>query len=163
MLIHSILRGVIMEIEKNEGIIYLSLSEYEAAKAGLCYDTFEKGDRPTEEFLKKILSILRKSGLLEEKDNRLDIEVSETEEGLMISISERGRLRHEKVSIFSEPAGLALALGEISGNGTHCELWKCGERYAVISESENEDQRILAAKIREYGKMLSDSPFDCII
>ena len=153
-----------MDIEKSEGAVYLSLTDEEAEKAGLCYDTFEKGHGPTEEFLRRILPVLRKKGLLDGQENSLDVEVIETEEGLMISISEHGRLRNERVSIFSDPTELALALGDIcSGAGNKCELWKCGGCYAVISETEETDQRILAAKIREYGKLLSDSPFDCII
>ena len=157
-------RGVDMEIEKTDNIIYLSLTDEEADRAGLSYDTFEKGNGPTEDFLRRVLSLLRRRGLLEAQDNSLDVEVSETEEGLMISISERGRVRHEKVSLFSDPAELAVTLGDISTEKhPRCELWKCGGCYAVISESEVTDQRILAAKIREYGKLLSDSPFDCII
>ena len=156
-------RGVLMNIEKKYGRIELSLTDEEADKAGLCYDTFEKGDRPTEDFLKSVLRMLRQERLLEGGDNRLDIEVSETEEGLMISISERGKLRREKVCIFTEPAELALALGDISsGDRPHCELWKCGGCYAVISESKDADQTVLAAKIREYGNLLSDSPFKFI-
>ena len=161
--VHSINRGVLMEIEKRNGRIVLSLSDSEADEAGLCYETFEKGDRPTEVFLRSVLARLRDEGLLERGNDCLDIEVSETEDGLMISISERRRLRRERVSIFTEPAELALALGDISaGEHPRCELWKCGGCYAVISESAEADQMILAAKIREYGKLLSDSPFELI-
>ena len=156
-------RGVLMNIEKKHGRIELSLTDEEADEAGLCYDTFEKGDRPTEEFLRSVLGMLRRERLLEGRDNRLDIEVSETEDGLMISITERGKLRREKVSIFTEPAELALALGELADEESpYCELWKCGDCYAVISESEETDQTVLAAKIREYGNLLSDSPFEFI-
>lgn len=153
-----------MEIERRNGRIELSLTDDEAERAGLCYDTFEKGDRCTEEFLRTALAVLRRRGMLSESENRLDIRVSETEEGLMISITERSAHQPERVSIFTDPTQLALALGEISScQDSRCELWKCGGCYAVISCSSDIDQRILAAKIREYGKLLSDSPFDIII
>lgn len=153
-----------MKIRRQGEKIILTLGTAEARELGLSCDRFEKGDRPTESFVGNILALLKRKGLLGEEDNRLDIEASETAGGLTVSITKRKPPACAEVIIFSEPSELEKCLDMLCGekSGRH-ELWKCGGYYALIAEGcGSSGQKVLAAKIREYGKLLSDSPFELI-
>ena len=154
-----------MKIRKQTDKIRLTLSAGEAEALGLCYESFELGDKPTERFIGNVLDMLRRKGLLDAEDSRIDFEVSETDCGLLMIIGKRKSSAGAAVSLFSDPFELPQLLqGLCPGSGV-CELWKFGNRYALITEGDSSQEkggRILAAKIREYGKLLSDSPLELI-
>lgn len=144
--------------------IFISLSATEAAGAGLSCENFGKDDRETRSFLVTVLELLRKKGLIGASPSRLDIEVSEEKGGLGMRIREK-LMQNVTVVLFEDPTELEASLGGLSGE-PQCQLWKTETGYALIAEGSSIEadpfQMILAAKIREYGKKLSDSPFDLI-
>lgn len=156
-----------MEMTKTDKGAVLRLSRRECADAGLSFESFGKNDAATERFLAAALTILRERGFLDSTSDTLDIDVAEDEDGLTISLSFRSSRENVCVVRFDLPEELEAALHEIPQECMdRCSLWTCGEGYALIAEGKSaprsQQDRIIAAKIREHEKLLSCSPFELI-
>ena len=155
-----------MDISRTDKGARLRLSRQECKDAGLTFEKFGKDDEATERFLVAALGILRDQGLISRNSDTLDIDVAEDSEGMDVVLSFRNSESSVRVVRFSSPESFEAALHSISGEGLICTLWKDTDEYALIFEScdlcADSGEKILAAKIREHGKMLSCSPFELI-
>ncbi|MBR4555674.1 MAG: hypothetical protein IKO27_08810 [Ruminococcus sp.] len=155
-----------MDIGISGGRIRLRFSGKELREAGLSFESFGGDGSHTESFLAAVLALLKKKGYLRRNADLLDIEASEEEDGLTLFICERRR-GGVTVKLFRSPKELDTVLNSLCcGSEPDCELWKYSDGYALIAKGcsfpENGEELILAAKIREYGEKLSDSPFRLI-
>ena len=152
-----------MRINKLGRYIRVSVSAEECRRAGSSFERLPKDNRQAGEFLASLLTDLRKRELISCMTGRIDIEVEEEGSGLLLTVSEPGHSLPAAAVVFSDPCELERLINELcSDPEKKCSLWKTDAGYALITESEDlpdvPSQRILAAKIREYGKLLSDSP-----
>ena len=156
-----------MEITRTSGGVRLGLTYEEMDEAELSFESFEKGDRATERFLSALLAMLRQQGYITAGPSRLDVEVSETEDGMSLNIIQKDILICERVLLFDDPAEFESKLHELCSDVEgSCELWKYGSGYALITKTDETQpdpkQSILSAKLREHGRLLSRRPFDLI-
>jgi len=155
-----------MDISRTRSGARLILSRQECREAGLSFESFGKDDAATGKFLAAALNLLRDRGYLCRNTDTLDIDVSETGEGLEISLSFRKGESGIRVVRFSCPESFEAALHSVTDKVSGCALWKTSEGYALIFETADQsgdpEERVIAAKIREHGKMLSCSPYELI-
>lgn len=155
-----------MDISRTEKGARLRLSRQECREAGLSFESFGKNDAATERFLVAALGILRERGLIGKSPDTLDIDVAEDTDGMDILLGFRNAEKSVRVVRFCLPESFEAALHSVSGENLGCSLWSIPDGYALIFESrslpQDSDEKILAAKIREHGKMLSCSPFELI-
>ena len=157
-----------MEMYSCAGGTRLELTADEMEAAGLRFDTFGKGDDATDRFIPAVLSLLRDRGYFPESVRLIDIEVSETEGGMTLFITERKPSQRVKVVFFTEPSEFEFSLHELISDGEEpvCELRKLGGSYVLIASSESypksESMAILAARLAEHGTLLSREPYRLI-
>lgn len=169
-------------ISMNSAIVILTAEE--AAELGISFDSFEKENPETKSFLTCTLAVLQETGLFDASAESVSVEVYEQNDaGLVVYISSVkkaktnispvliGFLSESPLFFFKNAPEIYEALNDkiISS-----ELYKINNNYALIISVNctkataqkklskvppNINNPIKAAKIREYGKLLSDSPF----
>lgn len=152
-----------MIVTKVGRYVRVSVSAEECSRAGIGFGSFTRGSKQAEAFLASLLADLRERKELSRGCGRISIEIEEDGTGLLLVICEAKPTLPAAAAVFTDPRELdSLITGLCAGQDCQCSLWKTDSGYALIAESEElpdiSSQKILAAKIREYGKLLSDSP-----
>lgn len=175
----------VQPISADKAMIILTASE--ASKLGISFQSFEKDNPQTKSFLTCTLAILRESGLFRCSSDSLSVEVYEqSDNGLVIYLSsdrpkpeatstligfysKTPAFFFENAKFIQESVGdkiISSRLYEINGGyGLMLELdcTKSTARRRLSKLPPNITNRIKAEKIREYGNLLSDSPFNLFI
>lgn len=164
------------------------LTASEAAELGISFENFEKENMQTKAFLTYVLTMMAEAGLLALKTTSISVEVFEQENSSLI-IYIMGKTAKAKDK---EPTDLCFsaqkpytlfqivpeATKALEGKIISSELYEYSSHYMLIISvtctkktaqkrlGENPadiTNPVTIAKIREYGKLLSDSPFNLFI
>lgn len=176
----------VQPISTDSAMIVLTASE--ASQLGISFKSFEKENPETKSFLTYTLAILQESGLFKSSTTSVSVEVYEqSDAGLVIYLSAAGKPKPASApvligfcaknpSFFFDNAPYILEslrdkintseLYEINGGyalilGLDCTKSTAQRRLSRLPA--NVTNRIKAEKIREYGNLLSDSPFNLFI
>ena len=148
-----------MEIHTVDGGAKVELTIKDMREAGLSFESFRRGDEATERFLSSLFMVLRSEGALPAESLRLDVEVSETAEGMELRVRAGERRSGARVIYFNDPGEYEEALSRMKRLCEETELWKHAGRYALIGSSEcspgSAEERLRAAVIREHGELLA--------
>lgn len=168
--------------------VKITVTEKEAAELGISFDSFEKENAETKAFLTYTLTILKETGVITLDSSSISVEVYEQEDkSLIIYISsQNARNTSDKIiqltlfenfpqNFFDKIPPIINSVGEkISAS----ELFWYNEKYFLIIKlkcsktflrknlpkaSGMISNPIKTEKIREYGKLLSDSPIELFI
>ncbi len=156
-----------MEIQViNESCAKIELSSEECAVFGIDYDSFSGNDTASRLFIASVLEKIREMELSSAAADKLTAEIfKRSGGGLIIYISGKGmRLKRragERLCFCDTPEQVIGLLQRIP-EPESAELYKYGSRYALILR-EYDRRRVtepyICAKIKEYGELLSDTPF----
>lgn len=163
--------------------VKISVSKSEAAKLGISFESFGKDDPETAAFLTYVVAVLRETKLLPLDSSSITVEVyGQQNKSLIILISSHSKEKpplNMIAAVHTDPADffdtlpkiMSLLDNKISGG----ELYAYNDAYALVLLTEASltfcrkklsklrcisFDRIKNAKIREYGKLISDSPLD---
>lgn len=164
------------------------LTASEASQLGINFKSFEKENPETKSFLTYTLAILQEAGLFSSSAASVSVEVYEqSDDGLVIYLSAADKPKPapnptligfcaKTPSFFFDNSSYILEalrdriisseLYEINGGyalilGLNCTKSTAQRRLSGLPA--NITNRIKAEKIREYGNLLSDSPFSLFI
>lgn len=149
--------------------VRVRLSADECARLGLNYADFSPESLSARLFIATVLTRLHAEGTVSDYPQKLTAEVFEDSGGLAVYISGRGLSCRtaenepdgaETVLLMKTPAEVIAAAGRLSENA-HAELYSFGNGYALaadVSLRGGSRSELLAAAVREYGRLLTDAP-----
>ena len=150
--------------------VRLGLDSEECAALGISYESFSPSSGSARLFIAAALTKLEAMGVLSGRPQKLTAEVFEDEGGLAVYISGKGlscRAKQaaengqtENVLLLKTPADVISAAGRLDTDA-HAGLYSFRGGYALISAGSlpgGKASAVLSAKIKEYGKLLSDTP-----
>lgn len=163
--------------------VKIAVSESEAEKLGVSFDSFDKDNSETKAFLTYVVAVLRETRLLPIDSSSITVEVYEQQNKSLIIVISSNTSQKPVFTVISavhtDPADffdtLPVILSALENKINGGELYLLDETYALVILTEASMtfcrkklsklpcisfERIKNAKIREYGKLLSDSPFD---
>ncbi len=146
----------------------ITVDAEECQEMGISYLSFSPDSVSARIFLASLLARLEAMGAA--KSSRITAEIFEqTDKSLVIYIcgmqmqddpEDEDRSDRLRMIAACDPRRLAKAADELPDD-TQCELFAFDGRYYLFFESGSAGQpcdRVFAAKIKEYGKRLSDAP-----
>ena len=153
----------------SEDCVRVEVCGEECARMDISYDSFTPDNAAARLFIAAVIAQMESLGAVLDRTKKLTAEIFPREGGgLVLFISGKGLqcegivpAGHSFAALFCSPDRLTAAVGELSER-TSAELYRFGTAYALIADTRftgGRDSPILAAKIREYGVLLSDSPF----
>lgn len=150
----------------NEYCAKIELTDDECALFGIDYDSFSGNDNASRLFIASVLQKLREMEISVCQSDKLTAEVFQRNGGGLImylsgkGLKLRGR-KGERLIFCDTPAEVIRKLSELP-QPESAELYKYSGRYAIISAGSSSDDiapQYLCEKIKEYGELLSDTPF----
>ncbi|MBR1724991.1 MAG: hypothetical protein IJ723_08275 [Ruminococcus sp.] len=147
----------------------VELASDECAVFGIDYDSFSGSDTASRLFIASVLQKMEEMELSVTGSDKLTAEIfRRSGGGLIVYISGKGlRLTSragERVIFCETPSGVIAKLGELP-EPESAELYKYAGRYALISRESDPrscTQPYICAKIKEYGELLSDTPYQLL-
>lgn len=155
------------------------ITKEEAERFEIDFDSFDKDDTETKTFLGYIIAVMGDMGIISSPKDKISVEIFEQECGdliLYISSSPDENICHESAMIcFHEPLEILDFLKSPSLSyfieKDSAKLYLYNEFYCIIFLCRNcrklSDNTIsdnaLIAKVKEYGKMICDTPFKTLI
>ena len=148
----------------------------ECRRFGISYDSFSADSTGARLFMAAVVARLEVMGAELDRTKKLTAEIFPKEGGgLVIYLSGKGmkcvppeRAEVCFAGVYKTPSELISAAAAL-GEETSAELYRFGKGYALIadrppagSSSKHESSVILAAKIKEYGEFLSDTPYELL-
>lgn len=142
--------------------VKIIISAEECDSLGVCYDIFSADEPVSRDFITSILARLELMDIDIYNSQKLTAEVFEHNGGLIIYISGRNlncyqKRTFENAMLFNSPDELISIAHKFSPD-TSASLYLYNGYYALIYQSRSNDSSVLCAKIREYGKLISDTP-----
>lgn len=155
-----------------ENCAKISVSAEECRELGINYESFSPENLTAQLFLASVLARLEGEGMAAGLSDKITAEIFEQEDrGLIIYVSGSVKLKpsserrdepHESALILRTPAEVISAAKSIGKCGD-ARLYKIGGKYALIGTGIGGGlSPIETAKIKEYGKLLSDTPIDIL-
>ena len=149
------------------GCAKVSVSSEECRLSGINYESFSPENKTAKLFLASVIARLEVMGVVVGRGEKITAEIFEQEdESLIIYICGKDlinvRAKNTAEMLYGvvceTPRDVILKLKKL-GNVEN-ELYKLGEKYALLSKTplENSVSEITAAKIKEYGELLTDTP-----
>jgi hypothetical protein len=157
----------------SDGCAKITVDRDECKHLGIDYESFSPNNIAAKIFLASLLARLETMGVLTSKSQKIGAEIFEDSDGsLIIYICGSGfskpvrKSENDSVIICNDPESVIKTLKRFSDTD-ECRLYKYNGKYAIITENENsgkigDESAILTAKIKEYGKLLSDTPIEKI-
>ena len=150
----------------NEGCIKVSIDKAECRKKGISYDTFSPDSMAARSFLAALLVQLGSMGVRFERSGRVTAEVFDNgSKGLLIYLTGKDFMI-EKTEAETEKVTLCRTPGEVIDavmKAPDClYLYKYMDCYCLIEKAAHGGDDVLAAKIKEYGQLLSDTPYESL-
>ncbi len=149
----------------NEKCAKVSLNSDECDEIGINYESFSPENISSRIFLASILSRLELMGITTDGSDKIVAEIFEQGDGsLIIYLSgiEFNAAQTQQCSVLfcKTPNDVISSLSQISII-FNCSLYRLSNGYALVSNEKIEgwnSSSIAAAKIKEYGRLLSDTP-----
>lgn len=153
-----------------ESCAKITVSAAECRDIGIDYESFSPDNTTAQLFLASILARLERIGVVCGKSEKITAEIFEQEdEGLIIYVSGNANIKensetplreNETALICRSPEEVIAAVKRLNKN-TAAKLYKIGDKYALIYKTADPKTlfSIETARIKEYGKLLSDTPF----
>ncbi len=170
--------------------IKISLTRAETEDLGISFETFEKENEETKAFLTYTLAVLKEMELVQVNNSAISVEVYEQKDkSLIIYISTDKNTNHTDLSIkncfgivSNNPVSFFECCKDIkkklNDNISSAEIYEFSNKYILIiyvtcnkltalkilEKMPNKISSITKiSKIKEYGKLISDSPFKLFI
>ena len=145
----------------------------ECRRFGISYDSFSADSTGARLFMAAVVSRLTLMGTELDRTKKLTAEIFPKEggglviypsgKGMKCAVAERPKECFAKV--YKTPSELISAAAALD-ESTSAKLYRVGKYYALIadrppegSSADRENADITAAKIKEYGELLSDTPY----
>lgn len=149
----------------------ITVSADECRDIGIDYESFSPDNTTAQIFLASVLARLERIGIVCGRSEKITAEIFEQEdESLIIYVSGAGIIKdhsetplreYETAVICRSHEDVIAAVKQLDKN-TPAKLYKIGNKYALILKTMERKQisAIKIARIKEYGKLLSDTPVD---
>ena len=147
-LLHSILRGVFMDIQRDGTQVYAFIGSDELSDMGLSFETLRERDISSRIFLAAVRAhIMNDLGC----SSHGDIRISKCTDGVRLALTVSLHAR-----FISDPAEV---IGYLADTCTDTRIYRLNGRFVLVPRGCDEVEE---AKIKEHGRLLSHTPRNVI-
>jgi len=156
--------------------VKIILTKQEADSLDMDFNSFEKDSPETKTFLGYILNVMVDMGIIQSPYDKISVEIFEQTDGDMViyisSYSHKAPRTYENnefVLFFKRPEKLVDFLYNNRFKKIKSKLYLYNGSYALVLNCtkheipELKSDRILIAKIKEYGTIICNTPFETLI